>query len=230
VERSLEDPGLVVTSYEGTHTHPKVNQLPKRTASGGFAPLEAAESLSESLKQLQNRQQAASTSAAPPQFPQLPNLWPNPALMNLQLPSGALQDNVGLMLAYQILRLQHELQAKMQQFISYSAQAGGGNSFTGPFGFLQQSLSVPDLMGMMSSNSDSGDAEMKFPKVPEALNSGSLLARRAAQRTGSPLNPNLESSAVKMQQLMAQAMAGLQQAALEQQERLGEGQGADQGQ
>ncbi|KAG0611404.1 hypothetical protein M758_7G138400 [Ceratodon purpureus] len=258
VERSTEDPGLVVTSYEGTHTHPKVNQ-PKRTASGTFAPMEAAESLSESLNQLQNRQQqaAASNNSSPlAPFPQVPNLfsgfpgWPNP-LVNRQMPStgalpSSLQDNVGLMMAYQIVKLQWELQAKTQQFMNYNAQAGGfpgglpkANPFMDPFGFLQaQNMTLPDMAGMMSSfNGESSDSDaelertLRFPKVPEALNSGrgSLLARRAAQRTGSPLNPNLQTNgALKMQQFLAQAMAGMQQAALEQQEALGEGH-ADQG-
>lgn len=148
-------------------------------------------------------------------------------------------------MAYQIVRLQWELQAKTQQFMNYNAQAAGGftgglpkaNPFMDPFGFLQaQNLTMPDMAGLMSSFGETSDSDaelerLKFPKVPEALNSGSgsLLARRAAQRTGSPLNPNLQSNAVKMQQFLAQAMAGLQQAALEQQEGLGEGH-ADQGQ
>lgn len=161
-------------------------------------------------------------------------------------PAGAglpsFQDNVGLMMAYQIVRLQWELQAKTQQFLSYNAAQGGTfpgglpkiNPFMDPFRFLQ-AQNLPD-MGMMNSFGESSETNvelersMKFPTVPEALNSGSgsLLARRAAQRTGSPLNPNLQTNVVKMQQLMAQAMAGLQQAAQERPEELSEDH-ADQG-
>ena len=135
--------------------------------------------------------------------------------------------------------------------MNYTAQTGGGgfpggvpkvNPFMDPFRFLQgQNLGMPDMANMLQSlQGESSDSDVEsmerlkanFPKVPEALGSGSgsLLARRAAaQRTGSPLNPNLQSNAVKMQQLMAQAMAGMQHAALQQQLQ-GEGHGADQGQ
>lgn len=149
----------------------------------------------------------------------------------------SLQDNVGLMMAYQIVRLQWELQAKVQQFMSYNAQQGFGgalpkmnpfamNPFMDPLG-----SAMPDFNALMSNYGAEGseleaeyERQNSMPKVPETLTS-SLLSRRAL-RTGSPLNPNLPS-ALKMQQLMSQAMAGFQQTAFDQQESLGEV--ADQG-
>lgn len=241
VERSTEDPGLVVTSYEGTHTHPKVTQ-PKRTPSGNYTPYEPAESLSDALNQLNNRQHQAATNSTPPMppaglgLPNLSQLFPGwGPLMNRQAmpPVGpSFNDNVGLMMAYQIVRLQWELQAKVQQFISYNAQQGFGaglpkmNPFMNPF-LDPLGSAIPDFNALLSNYGEGSEAEdftqerPSLPKVPETLTS-SLLSRRAAMRSGSPLNPNLQS-AMKMQQLMSQAMAGFHQAALDQQDHsLGE--------
>lgn len=237
MERSTEDPGLVVTSYEGTHTHAKVTQ-PKRTPSGNYAPYEPAESLSDALNQLNNRQQQAATNSTPPLppsnlgLPNLSQLFPGwPSLMNRQAmpPVGpSLHDNVGLMMAYQIVRLQWELQAKVQQFMSYNAQQGFGGALPKMNPFLNPFMDplgppMPDFNGLMSNYAEGSESEEferhSLPKVPENLTSN-LLSRRAL-RTGSPLNPNLQS-AMKMQQLMSQAMAGFHQAALDQQESLGE--------
>jgi len=228
----------VVTSYEGTHTHPKVTQ-PKRTPSGNYAAYEPAESLSDALNQLNNRQQQAATNSTPPLppsnlgVPNLGQLFPGwPSMMNRQAmpPVGpSLHDNVGLMMAYQIVRLQWELQTKVQQFMSYNAQQGFGgalpkmNPFMNPF-LDPLGSGVPDFNALLSNYGEGSESEEferpNLPKVPEALTS-SLLSRRAALRAGSPLNPNLQN-AMKMQQLMSQAMAGFQQAALDQQESLGE--------
>lgn len=229
VERSTEDPGLVITSYEGTHSHPKINQT--KNSSGDLNTYEA-ESLQESISQLQ-KGLPAMTSALPnlvsPQdnLGLLPNLdslltgWPS--LMNRNQQPPSLQDNMSFVMAYQIVRLQFELQARAQQLMRYTAAqqslAGGlpKNPFNiDPQGFTQ--FPLPDLLSLMQNYTDlSGDSNQLEPNhvpKPEPIMQSSLLARRAnaARLRTSSLNPNMESSLKRQQFMTQQGMAALHNA------------------
>lgn len=226
VERSIEDPGLIVTSYEGTHTHPKINR-PKNSSGVGWTSNES-EGPQDLWSQVQNGI-PATTSGLPDLGPHqdnlahLPNLgnlfsaWPT-LPFNLAQPPPRLQDNVSMIMAYQLVRLQFELQARIQQFMSYNAAQQGlaGGLSKNPFTNNPQGLPqfpLPDLSRLLQNYADLA-AEPKQVPTPEPLNPSSLLSRRlnAARLRTSSLNPNTQKPNTLRNLATQQSMEGPQDA------------------
>lgn len=187
VERDTEDTSLVITSYEGTHSHPKVTQ-PKN--SSGLSSNNCVHDLDP--RDPLGRPGATSANLLPP-FPAVPNLthiWSSPVNFPGWPPQQApsVHDNMGLIMAYQLVKLQWELQARTQQLMDFNTQPAVAR---GP------AFSDPEAMNNSSNCVDSELQQLgrRFPKPESSLGSSLLRKRASAFRNGGPFPLDLQNVA-----------------------------------
>ena len=198
VERDTEDSGLVITSYEGTHSHPKV--VEQKNSSAG---------------QLSNFQRLNDLNPLFPPVPNLGHLWGSPLSFPArpqQQAAPSVQENLSLIMAYQLVKLQWELQSRTQQFMDFNNQT----ATTSP---------NPETVNSFPSCIDSELTKLgpQFPNPQLSMGSSLLRKRANAFRNGGPIPLDLQCIAEMQHLRPARHTAGQPQEPGHDQNRHGSG-------